>query len=149
MESKEFKKVFEKVAKANNFEKAFGGWFKESTECIVVLCLQKSNFGDYYELNIKIFIQGMSGNKYTRSKDLVKKNVGDVFTRQPSDYSNVLDFDISMDEGKRIEKLESLFRGFIVPFTDMALSRLGLRELAKEGKIFLLPAVKEGLTILS
>ena len=51
MESKEFKKVFEKVAKANNFEKAFGGWFKESTECIVVLCLQKSNFGDYYELN--------------------------------------------------------------------------------------------------
>ena len=138
MESKEFKKVFEKVAKANNFEKA-----------IVVLCLQKSNFGDYYELNIKIFIQGMSGNKYTRSKDLVKKNVGDVFTRQPSDYSNVLDFDISMDDGKRIEKLESLFREFIVPFTDMALSRLGLRELAKEGKIFLLPAVKEGLTILS
>ena len=143
MESKEFKKVFEKVAKANNFEKAFGGWFKESTECIVVLCLQKSNFGDYYELNIKIFIQGMFGNKYTRSKDLVKKNVGDVFTRQPSDYSNVLDFDIS------IEKLESLFREFIVPFTDLALSRLGLRELAKEGKIFLLPAVKEGLTILS
>ena len=95
MESKEFKNVFEKVAKANNFEKAFGGWFKESTECIVVLCLQKSNFGDYYELNIKIFIQGMFGNKYTRSKDLVKKNVGDVFTRQPSDYSNVLDFDIN------------------------------------------------------
>ena len=25
MESKEFKNVFEKVAKANNFEKAFGG----------------------------------------------------------------------------------------------------------------------------
>ena len=41
MESKEFKNVFEKVAKANNFEKAFGGWFKESTECIVVLCFQK------------------------------------------------------------------------------------------------------------
>ena len=116
MESKEFKNVFEKVAKANNFEKAFGGWFKESTECIVILCLQKSNFGDYYELNIKIFIQGMFGNKY---------------------------------DGKRIEKLESLFREFVVPFTDMALSRLGLRELAKEGKIFLLPAVKEGLTILS
>ncbi len=45
-------------------------------------------------------------------------------------------------------KLESLFREFIVPFTDLALSRLGLRELAKEEKS-LLPAVKEGLTILS
>ena len=73
MESKEFKNVFEKVAKANNFEKAFGGWFKESTECIVVLCLQKSNFGDYYELNIKIFIQGMFGNKYRSEERRVGK----------------------------------------------------------------------------
>ncbi len=39
----------------------------------------KNQILDYYELNIKIFIQGMFGNKYTRSKDLVKKNVGDVF----------------------------------------------------------------------
>ena len=54
-----------------------------------------------------------------------------------------------MDDVNSLEQLTSLFREFIVPFTDLALSRLGLRELAKEGKIFLLPAVKEGLTILS
>ena len=81
---------------------------------------------------------------YEQYTPLLKK-----LCRNRADYSNVLDFDISMDDGKRIEKLESLFREFIVPFTDLALSRLGLRELAKEGKIFLLPAVKEGLTILS
>ncbi|MDR1682139.1 MAG: DUF4304 domain-containing protein [Candidatus Symbiothrix sp.] len=145
MDSKEFKNIFDTVAKANDFEKAFGGWFKESSECIIVLDLQKSNFGDYYELNIKIFVQGIFGNKYVKSKDLVKKHTGDIFTRQPNDYKDVLDFDTSMDDEKRKEKLESLFSEFVVPFANKALSRIGLKELAEQEKIFLLPAVKEEL----
>src|SRR5690606_6706715 len=109
MDSKKFKNIFDTVAKANDFEKAFGGWFEESSECIIVLDLQKSNFGDYYELNIKIFIQGMFGNKYAKSKDLVKKHTGDIFTRQPNKYKDVLDFETSMVDEKRMEKLEQLF----------------------------------------
>jgi hypothetical protein len=54
MNSKEFKNVFGELAKINGFLKAFGGWFKESTECIAILELQKSSFGDNYYLNIKI-----------------------------------------------------------------------------------------------
>jgi len=146
MDSKEFKNLFDEVAKANSFEKAFGGWFRESYECIAVLDLQKSNFGDYYELNVKIFVQGMFGNNYVKGKDLVKKHTGDIFTRQPNNYKDVLDFDTSMDDVKRKEKVENLFSEFIVPFTNKALSRLGLKELAKQEKIFLLPAVKEELT---
>jgi len=48
MENKEFKKLFDIIARNHGFESAFGGWFKESNECIVVLDLQKSNFGNYY-----------------------------------------------------------------------------------------------------
>ena len=84
MDSKEFKNLFDTVAKANDFERAFGGWFKESSESIIVLDLQKSNFGDYYELNIKIFVQGIFGNKYTKSRDLVRKHTGDIFTPKSS-----------------------------------------------------------------
>jgi len=58
MDNKEFKKVFGDIAKVNGFDRAFGGWFKESSECILVLELQKSNYGDYYYLNIKIFCPG-------------------------------------------------------------------------------------------
>ena len=145
MDYKKFKNIFDTIAKTNDFEKAFGGWFKESSECIIALDLQKSNFGNYYELNIKIFVQGMFGIKYTKSKDLVKKHTGDIFTRQPDGYKNILDFDIPMDNEKREEKLESFFNEFIVPFTNKALSRIGLKELAKQEKIFLLPAVKEEL----
>lgn len=146
MDSKEFKKLFGEIAKFNKFESAFGGWFKDSTESIIVLDLQKSNFGDYYEMNIKIYIQGMFGNNYSISKNLVKKDIGDVFTRQPPEYNSVFDFDNLMDNEKRKEKLEQLFSEFIIPFADKALTKSGIRELAEEEKIFLLPAVKKELS---
>lgn len=145
MESKDFKSLFDDLAKANNFEKAFGGWFKESSECIAVLDLQKSNFGDYYELNIKIFVQEMFGKIHSKSKDLVKKEIGTVFTRQPKAFKDALDFDVPISDVKRKKRLEDLFKEFIVPFIDKALSREGLRELAQQEEIFLLPAVKQQL----
>lgn len=145
MDSKEFKKVFGEIAKLNGFESAFGGWFTESAESIVVLDLQKSNFGDYYEMNIKIYVQGMFGNSYTRNKDLVKKDTGDVFRRHPPEYKDVLSFDAAMDDEKRKERLGKLFSEFIVPFTNKALSKSGIKELAEKGEITLLPAVKKEL----
>jgi len=142
MSSKEFKKLFGEVAKSHGFENAFGGWFIDCPESIVVLDLQKSNYGDYYEMNLKIYIQGIFGNSYSISKDLVKKDIGDVFTRQPLEYSSVLDFDTPMDDEKRKTGVVKLFSDFIVPFTDKALSKSGIKELADKGKITLLPAVK-------
>lgn len=143
MNSKEFKIFFGEVAQSNMFESAFGGWFKDSNESIVVLDLQKSNFGDYYEMNIKIYIQGLFGNRYSRSKNLVKKDIGDIFARQPQEYKSVFDFDEPMVDEKRKEKLEQLFSEFIMPFTNNALSISGIKELEKNGIITLLPAVKE------
>lgn len=145
MESKEFKSLFDKIAKAHGYEKAFSGWFKESAECIAVLDLQKSNFGNYYELNIKIFIRGVFGNRYTKDKKLVKRDTGDIFTRQPEDFKDVLDFDTSMDSDKRKQGIEALFKEFIDSFIDRALSRNGIKDLAQDGELFLLPAVKKEL----
>lgn len=145
MNGKELGKIFGEIAKSNGFESAFGGWFKDSVESIVVLDLQKSNFGDYYEMNIKIFIQGMFGNRYSRSKNLVKRDMGNIFRRQPLEYKSVFDFDEPMDNEKRKVDLAKLFFDFIVPFTDQALSKSGIRELADKGEITLLPAVEEEL----
>jgi hypothetical protein len=48
METIEFKKMLDAVAKESGFERAYEGWFKESPEVILVLDLQKSNFGNNY-----------------------------------------------------------------------------------------------------
>lgn len=146
MTSKEFKNsLFNHTAKANGFEKAFGGWFFESTDCITVLDLQKSNFGDYYELNIKIYIQGAFGNHYAKNKDLVRKDTGDIFLRSPDEFRNVLDFDNLMSYEKRKAELEKLFDIFITPITTKTLTKSGIIELAEQGIIDLLPAVENEL----
>ena len=147
--SKQFKTVFGDVAKANGFERAYGGWFKESVECIAVLDLQKSNYGDYFELNIKIYVQGMFGNKYQKGKDLVKKDIGNIFTRQPKNFNDVFNFDNPQDDEIRKERLETLFNTFLTPFTNKALSRSGIKDMAEKEGLFLLPAVKEELGNLS
>ena len=85
MDNKKFKQLFNDVARLYDFEQAYGAWFLESPECIVVLELQKSYFGNYYELNIKSFVQGAFGNHYVKSKDLAKKYMGNCFGRQPSE----------------------------------------------------------------
>ncbi|WPU92463.1 DUF4304 domain-containing protein [Mucilaginibacter sabulilitoris] len=145
MNSKEFKIAFDNIANEYSFEKAFHGWFKESRDCIAVLDLQKSNFGVYYELNIKIFIQGMFGNSYSKNKDLVKKEIGDIFLRQPNDFRDVLDLEVPMEDKLRKEKLGQLFNEFIMPLVEKALTIHGIKELANKGQIFLLPAVKQRL----
>jgi hypothetical protein len=141
----EFKKIFDFIAKSKGFERAYSGWFKESSECIAVLDLQKSNYGNYYELNIKFYIQGMFGRIYKKSKDLVKKDIGDIFTRQPNEYRDVFDLDSFYDEETRKEKLEDLFSKYIVPITNEALTKAGIRKLESKEEIFLLPAVKIAL----
>jgi hypothetical protein len=143
MDSKEFKKLFGGVAKSNGFESAFGGWFKDSTESIVVLELQKSSFANSNYLNVKVFIQGAFDRTYTPNKDLMKSSMGHI-TNQIRD-KEILDFDEPIDDKERKDKLEQLFSKFIVPFSDKALSKLGIRELAEKGEITLLPAVKEEL----
>jgi hypothetical protein len=134
MNSKDFKRKFGEIAKSKGFDYAFGGWFKEGVESIIILDLQKSNFGNYYELNIKIYLQGIFGKKYSMSKNLVKSDTGDIFRRQPFEFSPALDFDKSIDDEKRQKYIESLFDAFLIPFTHKALSRSGLRELAEKQK---------------
>jgi len=150
MNSKEYKNIFNTVARKNGFEKAFGGWFKESQECLLVLDLQKSNFGDYYEMNVKIFVQGVFGSHYVKSKNLVKKDIGDIFTRQPNEMKNVLIFDdVQMTDVERIVNTEKLFDEFIVPFAQKAMSITGIKELAAQGIITILPAVEQEIQRLS
>jgi hypothetical protein len=148
MDPKTFKAIFNEVVKAHGFDKAHGGWFKDSGECMAVLDLQRSNYGVYFELNIKIYIQGMFGASYFRDKQLVKKDIGHVFTRQPNRYKDLFDLENEMEEALRQERLGVFFDEFLVPFTDLALTKQGLVQLADEKRILLMPAVEKGLAVL-
>ena len=147
MESTEFKKMFGEVAKINGFERAYEGWFQEFNEVITVLDLQRSNYGHFYYLNIKLFIQGCFGCVYIKSKTLVKVDGGDIFLRQPDNYSNLLNLDIPMEDSERKKGIEEMFNNFIVPFSQQTKTKEGIRELHRKGELFILPAVRQELGI--
>lgn len=148
MDSKEFKYFFDKIAQRHGFEKAFGGWFIESPECIAVLDLQKSNHGNYFQLLIKIYIQGMFGNIYTKNKDLVKKDIGDIFGSETKEYKDAFNFDNSMTDDERKSFLEQLFEKHVVPFVAKTSTRNGIIEMHEKEGLFLIPNVQKELGIV-
>ena len=135
MDNKKFKQLFNDVARLYDFEQAYGAWFLESPECIVVLELQKSYFGNYYELNIKSFVQGAFGNHYVKSKDLAK---GDIF-----------DLEEDMEDEYRKERLEYFFKNFLAPLLPKLLSLSGLLELPQYGDVDIPSNVKDEILRLS
>ena len=115
----------------------------------MILDLQESNFGSYFALIMKVFIQGLFGRRYVQSKDLLKKDTGDVFLRPPERYASVLDLGQPMSGAQRHAVLDALFREFLNPTAADALSRSGLRSLDSRGLVYLLPAVRQELSFLS
>ena len=149
MDNKKFKQLFNDVARLYDFEQAYGAWVLESPECIVVLELQKSYFGNYYELNIKSFVQGAFGNHYVKSKDLAKKYMGNCFGRQPSEYNDIFDLEEDMEDECRKERLEYFFKNFLAPLLPKLLSLSDLSKLPEYGDIFIPSAVKNEILRLS
>ncbi len=147
METNEFKKMFGEIAKENGFERAFEGWFKEAPEVIHALDLQKSNYGKYYYLNIKLYIHGVFENRYIKSKKLVKTDVGNVDERMPNNYSHLLNLDIPLENDVRMDGLRKMFANFVVPFCNKTSTRQGIIELNQKDELFIFPAVKKELGI--
>jgi hypothetical protein len=144
MADKNFKKIFNEIAVSHSFKPCCGGWFKESSESIVALFLQKSNFGSNYYLNIKVFFQGSFGIYYQKTKDL-KFATSDILRRQPNEYNDVFDLEVPLDDAYRTKKIQDLFVDFVVPFTNKSLSRKQILELEKNNELILLASVKEEL----
>ncbi len=147
METKEFKKTFGEIAKANGFEFAFGVWFKESTEIIIVMNLQKSSYSRFFYLNININIQGIRGTHYVKSKELAR-DIGDVFRRQPKEFLETTDLESPLDDLTRKIQIIKLFEDFIIPFTNTALTKNGLIELYKRNELNIWPAAQLGLGLI-
>ncbi|UCA62269.1 DUF4304 domain-containing protein (plasmid) [Chryseobacterium rhizoplanae] len=142
MNNQEFKNIFGNIAKENNFLQAFGGWYKESPECIAILELQKSKYGNFYILNIKIFIQGSFDTLYSPTKELIKSPMGDIGKQIIDD---VLSFDKDIPDELRKERLKELFSNNIIPFVNKLMTKANIIDLESKGEIMLLSSVKKEL----
>jgi len=141
MDKKQFISIFGEIAKKHKLESAYGAYFKIFDEIIVVLELQKSNFGNYYYLNIKFFVQGAWGNSFFKSKALAKREMAQVFVRPSEEQLKLFDLDNEIEDELRKEEIEKLFTEFINPIINSAENRKGILKLYDEKKLDLHPPV--------
>jgi hypothetical protein len=97
MDNKSFKTLFGEVATTHGFVAAHGGWYRELPAALFVLDLQKSNFGAYYELNLKLFLSSAVQRETATLKVLIKNMSGDIFRRQPNEYRVAFDLESNME----------------------------------------------------
>ena len=109
MDNKTLKIEFGNLAVVNNFIYAFGGWYMQFDECIQILELQKSRFGNYYILNIKIMIQDLFGQKYQINKELINRSCGHIDSNETAEFSKFLDLDNQISDDERLLGLKNLF----------------------------------------
>lgn len=151
MDSKDFKKQFGDIAKANNFKASFGGWYKENDECIFLCWLQKSSYANEFYLNLRVYIQGAFNRRYIVNKELMKSSFGHVIYQITGNPAFDL-ADMSFSDDKRKVNMEKLFVDFLIPFSERCLSKVEIVKMFKEQKIYLTPAVQKELgftTLLS
>lgn len=146
MEKPELKAEFDRLAKENGFEKIGGGWILESEESLVALDLQNSNYGNYLDLNLKIFVKGLFGKNYVKNKDLIKKEIGNIFLRQPKEFGACLNLEEAFpSDDERKKKIYELFVKFILPVSQGCSTKNGILDLGKSGQFKILPAVYDEL----
>ena len=91
------------------------------------------------------FAEHTFGQKYIVHKDYLKKDMGNVFNRQPPQYSSIFDLETEMSDEDRFENLNVCFNDFIIPYSEKNLSVSGVRELAKSNELKLISTVKDEL----
>jgi hypothetical protein len=145
MKPKDFKAVFDDVAKSHGFKTAHGGWYQELSGALFVLDLQKSHFGNYYEFNLKLFLGIGPPNDPTKFKKLVKGLSGDVFRRQPEDCRNLFDLDVPLGTTERRAAIDKMFCDLVDRIVSSAGTPGGILRLRDEGVLYLLPMIEAQL----
>lgn len=144
---KDLKYFFTEATKCMGFESKFGCLVKTTNEVIIVLSFQKSYYSSQVYLNIKLFIQGIFGKKYQLSREMVNNDVGDVFRRAPKDYDEIFNLSSNLPDNVRIELLKTFVNEFLSGFVQQTSTVKGIVLLAEQGDVFLLPAVKNALSL--
>jgi len=140
MTTADFKSVFREVSIQNGFLFQYKCFWKKSSETVICLELQKSNYSKAYYLNFTIWVQGAFDSKFELSSELAHET-GHIFRRQPRSWDKLFDLDQILDEGTCRQEMAGFFKAFVIPFTEKTLSRKGILELGNSKELLLLPAI--------
>ncbi|UZO81489.1 hypothetical protein NBT05_03205 [Aquimarina sp. ERC-38] len=145
MDPKEFKKLYTTTIKLYSFKKKYHGYMIELEDSTLFLDLQRSNFGIYFDLNIRVFIEGAFDIFYKKNPDQIKKNIGSIFMRQPVEYDKFFRLENDLTDIERKTGLVKLFELVILPLKDKVKTYNDILRSINNKELKVLPPVQEEL----
>lgn len=136
--------TFDEFAKSAGCSKKSGSWYARSPETIVVLNLQKSQYGPQYYVNVAIWLRALG------DVEAPKQNKCHIRTRltrlvPPDDEKRLaalLDLDNGVDDSSRRDELLAVLQGHLLTVLKASSTIGGLRS--GEGRQLVLKSLVTG-----
>ena len=121
--------TFDEFGRASGFVKKSGSWYRRSAETIVVLNLQKSQYGPQYYVNAALWLLPLGEEQFPKEhKCHVRTRLDNLVPRdRERRVAELFDLEAEMEEGARRDELTTLLRS-ILPMLDASATLEGLRS---------------------
>jgi len=135
--SRELKKVLNNELSQYGFHRKGSTWLLKKKEVIVLVNLQKSNYGEYYYINIGFLLRHIDDIQNPRVEFCHLQGRADgISENDTSLVSSLLDLESSLDDENRINLFSLFIREKIIPLVLSGVTIQGLREIVKNHKEF-------------
>jgi Domain of unknown function (DUF4304) len=134
MEPKEFKALVGKALKARGLSKLGVFWYLQSEEVTITFYLQRSSYSKLFYLRINVLFANVPEKPFVLNKQLY--NQGGLIWYDPvHEQARWLDLENDLSDEERVRQMEQVLDEYIMPKSLKLLTRAGVLELEKEGKV--------------
>ena len=109
------KRTVESSLKADGWSKSGDSWYKKSTETLLAVSLQKSNYARSYFLNLGIFMPPVESVSTDFGLAPISLRVDSLPDAKSFDTRTLFDLEFPMSESDRQEKIQHLLEGVVLP----------------------------------
>lgn len=135
------KSGIDSALKSSSFSRKTNMWYLDSPETVLVLDLQKSNFGDQYYVNLGIFakwVPSLVKKQPPRENEChIRARIDAVCPEgERSRFEKLFNLDdVSIGDDARREHVESVVSKFVVPFLLQCRTRDGVVRAYRDGSL--------------
>jgi hypothetical protein len=124
-----------RVLKNHGYRKKGTTWYSETDDCVCVVNLQKSQWGDQYYINLAVFAKILGDKRDPKEYEChIRGRLGQL--EGVGDVDRVLDLENNLyGESQRQARLESILIENAIPFLKSLDSMAGITAAFHEGKL--------------
>ena len=123
---------FEQPLKDHDFVKKSGSWYSEKQDAVLVVDLQRSDYGEVYYVNLAVWFKHLGNVVFPKEHQCHIRTRLTSLTN--SDVQRALDFDdSSLSETDRTSILKKAMEGYGIPFVEACSTIEGVKDLFREG----------------